>query len=1593
MLKNWRRFGAGLLGLSGLACSFELSGFSLVEVAQAAEPVVPDSGFVPYPIIVDPITQEPIIFASGTYEPAWDGTVADLIAADGYAMCAQTGYFGMNYGTSDVHGGDAYLNYLLSKMGEVQCKTWPQATSTEQIWINNRETTDCNVDGRTKTLAAIEPLQRDITGTASFYAWNNHWGLSGSNAVIEAARELAGRELNYADMNLCIAQYMRGQLNSGESLFTTSDDLNSILGVIRERAQIAAVYYGLISKVLSWHDGAAPSGLTSAENDWLVLVRRWATNVATSQELERLGQDFATAARLLKESTVDYASLLQRQAGSRPIGSSGVDRPARDWGYGQPRNRLLTLLYGGDPMGVTGSAVFQGRGGLAWPPDFVSTDMRDPRLGTLLGLARASDTLRFKVIPNSGLDASASADELYASTEAALRLKACQAQGTGTCNLATIRAELPDVANFTEYTLWSTYTIDPGVARTFARAFGQAFGGLFGPNAQYDFGGLMHLHGQHEVETIAGDEWLHVDKDFTTSPLMGNELEHYFTHLTELPDQLVLDADPTTQGFLQLGSWMGGSPAWANLQGLGSVPALAFVREAIADGSVADPAVAPFFAAAGAVLPELDAAIGTRSVILRSVSALQQFPCWDGTYTPGANCEVLGGQGFEPEHRLTSITKSDDPLDKVTLAPHSPQLNTVARDEETVAFDGLDRAALDAFPTVDSDTTSYADYADGYERREFDIVITDDQQRVDILLRGHRPGGTSAQRIYQPVHHNQFGLRGTYQTSYGGQLNQLAVQAMAVLPQDWSRPAYDAFGLRSDWVPPADAALVGGTTGQPSYEYYLSVAKQSAQEATAAVQTAIDNMMTETQQKVDLAAAEQRAETIANIQISGVCGPSGECPSMETQNIGVSAPSCLSKLTSNTTAAQFCTNALAPLSSLTGWFRVTKLAYTAKTGSFSDFEGGEMQAALVRQWNAIKSANEVIDNVFANAVALGVELEAAEATKTNAVDNYEAAKDDILHQYDELFVQGSNAEAQKASLSSQIQQLDDNVMAAMANQWRACGCPSEDDRFYADCVALVGSDYSPVGDAYKAAYSWSNVGSVEQAPDGQWYSYPPGYPAHADDESTKSFNAGPIYAQQQACNQATDTVNAQIDVWHHLSEGLNEQILAIYTQLGVLDEERDLLKSKTTAADSAYAAAQKQYNSSVASTSAQVTSSYTQVQSAITELIQSQIAIDQLWGKLESFKAQASLDEDLAQKQADSRFGMARKFQSYDMWRARALLESTRRVAVAARRAIEAFFVVDLSELNASQPFVESPSVWADEIYGSDLDAPSVVGLNASTQKVAGAVYPNKVLDYVENLERFVQGYTIANPTAVAQPDTEVLTLPGPDVLNQIEDQDGNLVPVLDGDSMGWKFYCPGTGEWVSNPGAGELPVTHSVAEVCPGPPPPMGEEPHGTPPTKARYDFALDPWGRLNGALTNELQQRHNVRWGRLAVNLVGTGVRDCASAPDSSACYSEPFLRFNMTHVGPSWTTNYAQQWHAYNLPSAFIEGGKALTAEEWIDPLTNGWSTPLVSAAARGEFAGRSIGGSYQLEIELGPEVHLDRIERVQLLVETAYWVRQQ
>ena len=208
---------------------------------------------------------------------------------------------------------------------------------------------------------------------------------------------------------------------------------------------------------------------------------------------------------------------------------------------------------------------------------------------------------------------------------------------------------------------------------------------------------------------------------------------------------------------------------------------------------------------------------------------------------------------------------------------------------------------------------------------------------------------------------------------------------------------------------------------------------------------------------------------------------------------------------------------------------------------------------------------------------------------------------------------------------------------------------------------------------------------------------------------------------------------------------------------------------------------------------------------------------------------QAEVDAELATMADLDHQSLFRQVHSSDLFQAKALLESARRYSVIARRAIEARYVVDLSTMTTAEPLVAPPASWADDVYKYDLSAPAAVGLTVGAAQDTGSTYPNAIVDYVDNLNRFVNGFVIARPSTAVASDTEVLSLPGP---TGLVTGTGQFPGVIDGMAYKWQFQCPDA-SWVQIPSSGDPDAACESGAAA-----------------LARLTFTLDPWGRVDNGI-----------------------------------------------------------------------------------------------------------------------------------------------
>jgi hypothetical protein len=636
--------------------------------------------------------------------------------------------------------------------------------------------------------------------------------------------------------------------------------------------------------------------------------------------------------------------------------------------------------------------------------------------------------------------------------------------------------------------------------------------------------------------------------------------------------------------------------------------------------------------------------------------------------------------------------------------------------------------------------------------------------------------------------------------------------------------------------------------------------------------------------------------------------------------------------------------------------------------NFEKYKGGQLEGLMLQQWSARKALTSALATAVAAGAASQREIEAATAEVTNSQAELGATLTNLLVGPSGLWSALTGFATEQARIT-QLNTDKNNFATQITNADRE-----------------QGQECSPAAyaSATDAGYSFSgkNRNPEVDLNTGNW-EVPK---SSSENGGSRGWSPGAVEAQQQKCADAKEAYTDQLALQAGLEATVNAGIAAANTS--IIGHQLNAFINLPT---QAYAALERAKvaparKAAVIAQSATTRASQLQmVQQAFADLLSAGVALTTAANQVEVAKSKIDLDTSLESVNVAARFNLRRAFRSYDLWRARALSENARRLAVAARRAIESRFVVDLGKLKSPETFVEAPMLWADEIYSADLRPPSALGRSNAPSGGTG-VYSSKLTDYVNNLELFVQGYAISRPTASVRSDTEVVQLPGPASVSEAIADDGTVFEFRDIDSGGWSFYCPNLATWVRHPDSEDFnPASWTLQTACGA----------GQPaPTRARLGFWLDPWGRPFGVIANPpFLVRHNARWHSFAVNLVGSGVRDCSAADDPSACYAEPFIRYQLAHVGPAMVSDFDQSWISTDIPVGMVEAGKALASEEWIDPVSNGFQNPVVANVARQEFASRPLGGAYELILELTPDVRPERIERIQVLVQSDYWVRQQ
>lgn len=137
------------------------------------------------------------------------------------------------------------------------------------------------------------------------------------------------------------------------------------------------------------------------------------------------------------------------------------------------------------------------------------------------------------------------------------------------------------------------------------------------------------------------------------------------------------------------------------------------------------------------------------------------------------------------------------------------------------------------------------------------------------------------------------------------------------------------------------------------------------------------------------------------------------------------------------------------------------------------------------------------------------------------------------------------------------------------------------------------------------------------------------------------------------------------------------------------------------------------------------------------------------------------------------------------------------------------------------------------------------------------------------------------------------------------------------------------------------------------------------------------------------------NYRHITLALNVVGSGVLDCALETTSS-CYGSGYVEYTLDHTAfdvEVLSHEPPKEAQHFNFGLAFINHGKALAAERFITlPLGSADQALLAQPAfEKTEYMGRPLDGSYVLRIHDKPSLRWNNVEDVQFVLKYRYWSR--
>ena len=326
-----------------------------------------------------------------------------------------------------------------------------------------------------------------------------------------------------------------------------------------------------------------------------------------------------------------------------------------------------------------------------------------------------------------------------------------------------------------------------------------------------------------------------------------------------------------------------------------------------------------------------------------------------------------------------------------------------------------------------------------------------------------------------------------------------------------------------------------------------------------------------------------------------------------------------------------------------------------------------------------------------------------------------------------------------------------------------------------------------------------------------------------------------------------------------------------------------------------------------------------------------------------------------------------RALQGFQARRADAALRRAVTAAYVARRAIEFRFATDLATLANDEPFVEAPATWVDRLADVPRDAVPVERMSEDGETVTLSTSAEAILDYVDDLERFVEGYPFARRFRDGE-DLQVLDL-------------SVFLGLAEGEPIHRSL------SYTCNDGVEMLGGVDGISDN-PDIAPCVGHD------GVRHAELVFDLPAVFEGYLARRLVAgAFNHRTIEAAINLDGVGVIDCLAARSPSECYRDANVPYDLRQTGDVLLQSFEGDLQTFDMEPGVIQRARALVAERQLSNPLSSVDRSLIEPYLRGELRGRPLAGTYVLRIHGRPELRWQNLETIQLLLSYRYWTRQQ